>query len=147
MPRKFRKVVCKGYYKKQVVERVPTGDSDEEYVGNDSKFTEAATQTDHMPLVLKIDASTQTDIGSEVIQVMKSIETQTDSETMIASNDMEVEPSVDYVICEGNNDERFQPIIIKHKGIFKDSTGKLSYFIIGCESMYKCLFIVYLMVV
>ena len=40
-------------------------------------------------------------------EVMKSTETQTDCETMITSNDMEVEPSVDYVICEGNNDESF----------------------------------------
>lgn len=150
MPRKFRKVVQKGYYKKEVVERIPTGDSDDEHVSNASRFTETATQTDHIQLeVQKIDASIQTD-DSEVVQIMKSVTTQTESEMMsndmtqtqsemmmsnnmtqtasepMMSNDMEIEPIIiDYVICEGNNDERFQPLIIKHKGIFKDSTGIL----------------------
>jgi len=26
-------------------------------------------------------------------------------------------------ICEGNNDERFLPLVNKHKGVFKDVSG------------------------
>lgn len=118
MPRKFRKVVRKGYYKKEVVERVPTDDCGDEWVGNTSKFADAATQTDDTLEISRADACMQTDM--EVSPSKCCVETQTDGEI-----DMEVEPIVDYVICEGNNDERFQPLITKHKGVFKDSTGKL----------------------
>ena len=103
---KFKKVVRKGYYKKDVVERVPTDDCDDE-------LTDAATQTDDTSEVSKVDACTQMDM--EVLPSKCCIEMQTDSEV-----DMEVEPIVDYVVCEGNNDERFQPLIVK------DPTGNIS---------------------
>ena len=31
--------------------------------------------------------------------------------------------SVEYIMCEGNKDEKFYPIIEKHKGVFKDVSG------------------------
>ena len=30
----------------------------------------------------------------------------------------------DYMMCEGNNDEKFFPLVTKHQGIFKDAKGK-----------------------
>ena len=64
MPRKFQKVVRKGCYKKEVAGCMlidTPDDVDEECVSTTNKFTEAATQTDHMPAVSKVDVGTQTD--------------------------------------------------------------------------------------
>ena len=52
MPHKLRKVLCKGCYKKQVVEHVPTDSLDgsgKEDVGYTSKSTDPATQTAYIP--------------------------------------------------------------------------------------------------
>ena len=144
MPRKFRKVVRKGYYKKQVVEHVPTDapdGSDEEDLGHTNKLTDVSTQTDYLLEVFKVDVSTQTNVNVEVSkldmetqtdidlepmlhEVSKlDMETQTDGDhnLMVPANAMEINSN--YVMCEGNDSERFQPLIIKHKGVFKDSTG------------------------
>lgn len=31
--------------------------------------------------------------------------------------------SVEYIMCEGNKDEKFFPLVEKHKGVFKDVSG------------------------
>lgn len=37
--------------------------------------------------------------------------------------EMECDFEVDYSsLCEGNNDEKFIPLVFKHKGVFKDVT-------------------------
>ena len=73
MPCKFRKVVQKRYYKKEVAGCMPIDtpdDVDEECVSTTNKFMEAATQTDHMPAVSKVDVGTQTDEDFSISDVV-----------------------------------------------------------------------------
>ena len=61
------------------------------------------------------------------------IEVQTDMEVM-APNEVcdtddcsieasDVETASDEFVCEGNNDEKFGPLVAKHKGIFRNVKG------------------------
>ena len=56
------------------------------------------------------------------------IEIQTDVE-VTAPNDVcatdvcSVEATSDELVCEGNNDEKFGPLVAKHKGVFRSIKG------------------------
>lgn len=73
-----------------------------------------------------METQTDSDLEEMVHETSKlHVETQTDSnhELMIPPNEMDTDTNRNYVMCEGNKDDRFQPLIIKYKGIFQDSTG------------------------
>ena len=70
---KFQKVIRKGYYKNEVAGCMlidTPDDIDEECMRTTNKFTEAATQTDHMPAVSKIDVGTQIDEDFSISDVV-----------------------------------------------------------------------------
>ena len=53
-----------------------------------------------------------------------------------------VEPTVSLTVCEGNNDEKFRPLIEKHKGIFRDASGIcMVIFLVISFNAYKCLYV------
>jgi len=41
-------------------------------------------------------------------------------------------------ICVGNSDEKFRPLITKHKSVFKDSTGMLRYCVTLIHTFHFC---------
>jgi len=49
-----------------------------------------------------------------------AVQTDTPSEVQATSDDY---MDTRYIVYEGNNDEKFYPLILKHNGIFKDATG------------------------
>ena len=97
--------------------------TDEVYI---VKTVSVETQTDKIHVVKTISASTETD-EVHVVTVM-SASTQTDKIELKEPRthtgvELELNPDEDFILCEGNNDEKFHPLIVKHKGIFRDVTG------------------------
>ena len=129
MPYKFRKHVPKGFSRKarkankalplatspsaielcdaEVQTEELTETADTETQTNEMSFTTVGVQTDKNQVKV---AESQTDT-TEVCHV----EVQTDHDELLTGD----EPSY----CIGNNDDKFIPLITKHKGVFKDSTG------------------------
>ena len=128
MPRKFRRVVRKGYSKKVVPHSVAeaSSDSDEVCEAQNVETKEVAVQTEPVPHLVTVEMATQTD---EEVQTADG-ETQVDS-TMF--ND-------DYMLCEGNNEQKFHQLIVKHKGIFKDAKGRIEPLLVYCyvNCNYQC---------
>lgn len=78
------------------------------------EFREMATQTDTDLAVVLMEASTPTENPEYA-----DTSTQTDDESIQRIHD-----PPELVKCGGNNDDKFLPLVKKHKGIFKDVTGK-----------------------
>ena len=133
MPRKFRRVVRKGgVQSKKTQHQILTGIRDQVDLVS-SRFAEMAVQTDKVELR---EMATQTDINFDVVSTEASMQTenpeyadmftQTDNES-IQQSTVGIHNSsnaTELVKCEGNNDDKFLPLVNKHKGIFKDVTGK-----------------------
>ena len=123
MPRKVRLYVPKGASRKGKAE-VP---SESLHVAS------VETQTDDFQTETAA-VSTQTDV---VVVEFKDAAVQTDIQTAGDSSQVEStdgddgdgqctdggEPAEEFSLCEGNSDEKFIPLIVKHKGVFRDVTG------------------------
>jgi len=115
MPRKIRFYVPKG------ASRKGKGGGPSEAV----QMASVATQTDYSPpteLVLS-SVSTQTDYAAEY----KDATMQTDSDDDVTVSVQE-EREEELRFCAGNSDEKFIPLVVKHKGVFRDVTGILNLF-------------------
>ena len=104
---------------------------------------EVAVQTEPMAEPDMADAEVQTDspdwVTEDIAQIdlqpvdRVDIETQTDMEVMapneVCATDVytveayDDEATSDGLVCEGNNDEKFGPLVAKHKGIFRNVKG------------------------
>jgi len=122
MPRKFRRVVRKRYSMAKTDRQASA--SSEEFV----EMVDAETQTEEN--VKLADAGTQaepltTETSMQTDDTVVLSETLTSSET----NNLQLvgDKENQYVLCEGNNDEKFYPLVLKHNGIFKDSSGMYNY--------------------
>ena len=129
MPYKFRRYVPKGFSRKACKARksVPYETSPSVI-----ELCDAEVQTDEVLVKETADSETQTnDINFKTVGVqtdkdlVKIAETQTDT-TEVHNVEVQAgeplsrdEPNY----CVGNNDDKFIPLITKHKGLFKDSTG------------------------
>jgi len=107
----------------------------------DHMFTaEASTQTDPCTIksvevgppidgIFTSEASTQTepaDIYESIDGVQTNSSTFINPSTTLDSNlslGNEPQQEMPYVMCEGNADEKFLPLVNKHKGVFKDASG------------------------
>ena len=137
MPRKFRRVLRKGYsQKKDSLHNEATSDTEDSVLDT----TEVSIQTESIFTNLTTIA-VQTDIQTETIFTnLTTIAVQTDIiihpdycqldaaiqcsiEEGIKENLPPPDSNIQHVICEGNKDEKFYPLIEKHKGIFKDISG------------------------
>ena len=125
MPRKVRLYVPKGASRKGKAE-VP---SESLHVAS------VETQTDDFTPTENASVSTQTDV---VVVEFKDAAVQTDFQTDCDSSQVESSAHSDddgqltdsgepeqekFTLCEGNSDEKFIPLIVKHKGVFRDVTG------------------------
>ena len=108
-----------------------------------SLYNEVAVQTEPEAKPDKADAEVQTDspdlVIEDIVQIdlqpvdQAEIEIQTDVE-VIAPNEVcatdvcsletcDEEATSDELVCEGNNDEKFGPLVAKHKGVFRNVKG------------------------
>lgn len=108
-----------------------------------SLYNEVAVQTEPEAKPDKVDAEVQTDspdlVIEDIVQIdlqpvdQAEIEIQTDAE-VIAPNEVcatnvcsletcDEEATSDELVCEGNNDEKFGPLVAKHKGVFRNVKG------------------------
>ena len=123
MPRKFRRVLRKGYSQKKPVKSLPDENALACSDNEDSILDtiDASVQTGTAFSSLKSTA-TQTDISMhpDCYQLDATIQCNMDEEL---KEDLPPDSSINYIMCEGNKDGKFYPLIEKHKGIFKDSSG------------------------
>lgn len=110
-------------------------------------ITEASTQTDLADIcatdaepsiggVITVEACTQTepvDIsesmdGDQTDPVAFTRTTATIDVNLTSGHEQQQE--MPYIVCEGNADDKFLPLVNKHKGIFRDATG--TYCFIQC---------------
>lgn len=147
MPRKFRRVLRKGYsVRKPVkVKNCDQVESSEDEAPSDSSTTgqttcDVGTQTEEIPIS---ESVTQTEISfSHHTEVstqteMDSTYSMTDSATkegipvthvahiydVCVYTTINVAQGLVPVACEGNNDTKFLPLVEKNKGIFKNTSG------------------------
>ena len=119
MPRKFRRVLRKRYsQKKDSLPNEATSDTEDSVLDT----TEVSVQTETIFANLTTVA-VQTDImiHPDYCQLDAAIQCSIDEE--IKENLPPPDSNIQHVICEGNKDEKFYPLIEKHKGIFKDISG------------------------
>ena len=104
-----------------------------------SLYNEVAVQTEPEAKPDKVDAEVQTDspdlVIEDIVQIdlqpvdQAEIEIQTDREVIAPATDVcsletcDEETTSDELVCEGNNDEKFGPLVAKHKGIFRNVKG------------------------
>lgn len=119
MPRKFRRYVAKGYSRKGL--KVKTSKAD--LLVDSGVQTDLHFNPDEDMLHLKTEILQETvAVQTDIIVNSKSIETQTE---VVEIQDAEIQVSEldEMRLCVGNNDEKFLPLVTKHKGLFKDVTG------------------------
>lgn len=108
-----------------------------------SPYNEVAVQTESKAEPDKVNVEVQTDrpslevedIGQIDLQPVDRVEIgiQTDMEVMAPSEVVATdvcsveacddEATSDEIVCEGNNDEKFGPLVAKHKGVFRNVKG------------------------
>ena len=150
MPRKFRCYVPKGASRK--AKKVPPSFPCKENASqctveqNDNPIllcTDVGVQTDEMrpccsdaeiqtevSVMTKVDVAIQTDEQTSCLTVTTEEQTGNlaveessslaDSPEDLSSPDIQADS---LQICVGNNDEKFSPLIIKHKGVFTNAKG------------------------
>ena len=120
MPRKVRLYVPKGASRK----------GKDEEPSELVQVVSVATQTDDLPPTQLTSSlvSAQTDNALEY----KDVAIQTDDNDLCVTGNVqeeqEEEQEEELALCEGNSDEKFIPLIVKHKGVFRDVTGILIFF-------------------
>lgn len=142
MPRKFRRVLRKGYSqkktaKKSVPKEASLASSDDE--GSVFDTTEVSVQTETTltsmisvevqtdltihPGCYKLDAAIQSDltIHPDCYKLDAAIQCSVEEENK--ENLFPQNSNVEHIMCEGNKDEKFHPLVEKHKGVFKDVSG------------------------
>ena len=114
MPRKFRRYVPKGYSRKGYKSKKSNS---VEHVVNSAEL-----QADNLQgTSTKVDFGTQTDeILNDVVPVIENEEVEV---VDMVDAEIQVGEQQSQRVCVGNDDEKFKPLISKHKGVFKDSTG------------------------
>ena len=119
---------------------------------------EVATQTD-LPAIHTDEAITQTDLCIDFSEAATQTEEETNGTThpgksvcdgyscttLISCNldkesNEEIISAADtilsgYMHCEGNSDEKFAPLIERHKGVFKDASGN---FLLLSDTVFNC---------
>ena len=115
MPRKIRLYVPKGASRKLKDE----GPSESSYV------TSVETQTDDHDLTSIETNSVSTQTDSPLVIEFKDAAIQTDDDSLQSAHadDNDCDELDESIMCQGNNDEKFIPLIVKHKGVFRDITG------------------------
>ena len=75
------------------------------------------------PDCYKLDAAIQSDltIHPDCYKLAAAIQCSIEKENK--ENLPPQDSSVEYIMCEGNKDEKFYPLVEKHKGVFKDVSG------------------------
>ena len=124
MPRKVRLYTPKGASRKGKAE-VP---SESHHVTESYHVISVETQTDDFVQLETASASTQTDV---VVVEFKDAAVQTDSDSLRVELSAHTDGDgqctdsgeAESTLCEGNSDEKFIPLIVKHKGVFRDLTG------------------------
>ena len=121
MPRKFRRYVPKGASRASKKSKAPSSSND---VFEEIATSENSTQTD-LPVHNETkDASIQTDEEPVVTTCDGFTQADNDSDG-VATDELGEDPvpaEQDH-LCEGNNDIKFHPLIIRHKGVFTDVKG------------------------
>ena len=82
-------------------------------------------------MALKVDVAVQTDEQNLSSLATAIVEEQTENPVVEESSSMSDSPvdlalpdtQVDMQICKANDDEKFTPLILKHKGIFMNVQG------------------------
>ena len=82
-------------------------------------------------MVLKVDVAVQTDEQNLSSLTAAIVEEQTENPAVEESSNMGDSPvdlglpdtQEDVQICKGNDDEKFTPLILKHKGVFMNVQG------------------------
>lgn len=142
MPRKFRRVLRKGYSQKKsaktsVEKEASLAHNDDE--DNVFDTTEVSVQTETAltamisvevqtdliidPDCYKLDAAVQSDLTIHPDCCKLDVAIQCNVEEENKENLPPQDGSIEYITCEGNKDEKFYPLVEKHKGVFKDVSG------------------------
>ena len=122
MPRKTRLYVPKGASRKSTKNAAPS---------SSPACKDAPTCSDGMEEVttasnsIQVASPTARNISVEAIVTTADVSCQTDFEAFdeLAEDEDLPEPEK---MCEGNNDIKFHPLIIKHEGIFTNHKGTVS---------------------
>lgn len=136
MPRKFRRYVPKGYSRKgdkvgtsvlpeangSIVQTdVCCGTKDDiSHCETESRELEQETVAVETDTVIMKSVETQTDI--ETLDTTRTVETQTEVAEM-QDTEIQISELAEMKLCVGNYEEKFLPLVTKHKGVFKDITG------------------------
>ena len=139
MPRKFRRVLRKGYSQKKLAKHQEASLACSDDESNMLDTTEVSVQTETVltamisvevqtdltvhPDCYKLDAAIQSDltIHPDCYKLDAAIQCSVEEENK--ENLPPQDSSVGYMICEGNKDEKFYPLVERHKGVFKDASG------------------------
>ena len=120
MPRKVGLYVPKGASRKgKAASRKEKGEEPSELV----QAASVETQTDDLPPTQLTSVSAQTDIVE-----YKDVAIQTDDDMCVTGDVQEEQEEEELALCEGNPDEKFIPLVVKHKGVFRDVTGIIKFF-------------------
>ena len=145
MPRKFRCYIPKGASRKAQKGTASFPCQEEDTCGESGELcTDIGVQTDDIHyscsdaevqtesfMALKVDVAVQTDEQNLSSLATAIVEEQTENPVVEESSSMGDSPvdlalpdtQVDMQICKGNDDEKFTPLILKHKGIFMNVQG------------------------
>jgi len=118
MPRKFRRYVPKGATR-QNSSTAPSSSSTPAISDEDSANHTTCTIGTQCELQL-------TSTEDEAVQVVaETVDASTQTDELICTDELqdEVQPIQNDRICEGNNDIKFHPLVIKHNGIFINLKG------------------------
>jgi len=123
MQRKFRRYVHKCATRKKSLSDAPVSsipsESDEESTNSTCTIGTQYELMETPPIQL-------TNTHDEAVQAtVETLDVSTQIDDLIGTDELqdEVQPVQSDHICEGNNDIKFHPLIIKHKGVFTNSQG------------------------
>ena len=124
MPRKFRRYVQKGASRKPTKKAVLS--SSENIPREDApKGSDGMKEATAVDKSIQVDSPATQEVSVEAIVITIDVSCQTDSDVALdelAEDEVLPEPES---LCEGNNDVKFHPLILKHKGVFTNLQGML----------------------
>jgi len=88
----------------------------------DVKSTDVSTQADLLQPSMN-EAGVQTDTPTNPYPVQSGSANPSVVKISSVTDDSANDRENQFILCEGNNDEKFFPLVVKHNGLFKDSTG------------------------
>ena len=122
MPRKFRRLLRKGYSQKKLAkhQKASLACSDDE--SNMFDTTEVSVQTETvLTAMISVEVQTDLTVHPDCYKLDAAIQCSVEEENK--ENLPPQDSNVGYMMCEGNKDEKFYPLVEKHKGVFKDASG------------------------